>query len=174
MDKLDKIAIATIVALLTWALILVVYFPGTGPNKGGHSKRQVAAQQYLDPNLAKKIKLVNDLLASGSIKKAGMLADEMIKKYPFEGMPYMLKGDFLLHKQDSLGAMRQYKEAVDLNPDFLDKNTKVFQGKKIKKTVAEAQDLIEKATDAGSTDPTLRENKKLLYYMLRKIAGGCN
>ncbi len=175
MDKLDKIAVAAIAALLAWALVLIVYTSGTGhKNKTAGRQRQLNARQYLDPNLAKETKLVKKLLASGSLEKAGLLADEMIKKYPLEGMPYMLKGDFLLHKQDSIGAMLNYKEAVDLNPDFLDKNTRIFQGIKIKKTVAEAQSVLEKALADGSDDSKLQENKKVLYYMLRKIAGGCN
>lgn len=174
MDKLDKIAVVAIAALLAWALVLIVYTSGTGhKNKITGRQRQLNARQYLDPNLAKKIKQVKNLLAAGSLEKAGLLADEMIKKYPFEGMPYMLKGDFRLHKQDPIGAMLNYKEAVDLNPDFLDKNTKVFQGIKIKQTVAEAQAMIEKALADGSDDAKLQKNKKVLYYMLRKIAGGC-
>ncbi len=174
MDKLDKIAIAAITALLLWISVLVFYGNGDSKNQAVNRRRQEAVQRYQNPNLSKEVRQVKDLLASASLGKAAFLIEKLIKQYPFEGMPYMLKGDLLLHKQDVIGAMLQYKEAVDLNPDFLDKKTKSFQGKKIKKTVGEAQRLIEKSLTKEHDRNRLQKNKKILYYMLRKIAGGCS
>jgi len=174
MDRLDKISAAAIAVLLLWALGLVVYISHNGlADRAVKDPPKAAGRQYLDPNLTSKVNQVKNLLAAGSLAKAGRLADQLIKAYPFEGMPYMLKGDVLLHEQDPVAAMLQYREAVDLNPDFLDKKTKSFQGKKIKETVDEAQVVIEKGLAGGGVSPTAVKNKKILYYMLRKIAGGC-
>jgi hypothetical protein len=69
--------------------------------------------------------------------------------------------------------MESYRNAIDLNPDFLDKNTEVFQGKKIKATVLEAKAFIDKDLAANRVNGDLREKRKTVYYMLRRIAGSC-
>ena len=63
--------------------------------------------------------------------------------FPYEGELYMLKGDILVRRQQPVAAMYAYKEAIGLNPDFLDKKTRQFQGRKIKNTVEEALTAIE-------------------------------
>jgi hypothetical protein len=69
--------------------------------------------------------------------------------------------------------MLAYREAVDLNPDYLDKKAPDFQGKKIKNTVNEARQLIEVELNKNSADKDIQSYRKTVYYMLRKIAGSC-
>jgi hypothetical protein len=69
--------------------------------------------------------------------------------------------------------MDSYRNGIDLNPDYLDKKTKVFQGKKIKATVLEAKAAIDKELKADSGNGDLRQKRKTVYYMLRRIAGSC-
>jgi hypothetical protein len=85
----------------------------------------------------------------------------------------MMLGDLRMRQQIPIDAMLAYKEAVDLNPDYLDKKTPDFQGKKIKNTVKEAGSLIEAALKNSSGDKELQAHRKAVYYMLRKIAGSC-
>ncbi len=170
MDRLDKISGIALVILLAWALALIFSYQGSAPRRisGGRRTLMRAVQ---NPELAKKIKTIKNLLASGNPRRALSLTDLLLKDYPYDGKIYMLKGDVMLHLQRPVAAMRQYRQAVDLNPDFLDRNTPLFRGKQIKNTVAEAEALIEKEVKAGKTG--VDQDKKVLYYMLRKIAGGC-
>jgi hypothetical protein len=85
----------------------------------------------------------------------------------------MVIGDIELRKQDPVAAMEFFRSAIDLNPDFLDKKTEVFQGKKIKATVLEAKALIEKELEANPGNDELSGKRKTVYYMLRRIAGSC-
>ncbi len=168
-DRLDKISALAITGLVLWALALVMV--------------QFAAQEErlevqpavvrVDPELDKKIALAKTLLAGNSIEQADKLLAELIAVYPFEAMPYLLNGDVHLYRQDPVGAMLEYRKAVDLNPDFLDKKSELFQGKKVKKTVEEARAVIESGLAAKSGDETLLAARKVYYYMLRKIAGSC-
>ncbi len=170
MDRLDKISGAALVVLLSWALVLIFSYQGSAPRRlsGG---RRALVRAALNSDLAQKIKVIKNLLASNNPRRAMGLTNLLQKDYPYEAEVYMLKGDVMLHLQRPIAAMRQYRQAVDLNPDFLDKNTPLFRGKQIKNTVAEAQALIVKEVKAGKAG--VDKDKKVLYYMLRKIAGGC-
>ena len=69
--------------------------------------------------------------------------------------------------------MYEYKEAISLNPDFLDKKTKEFQGKKIKVTVEEAMTAIETRLQNNPGDDQLKDHRQTVYFMKRKLAGSC-
>jgi len=169
-DKLDKFSALAICGLVLWCLLLLLTQP-----QGHEEQRHTPAMAgpRVDPALEQKTTLVKNLLASNNIDQAEKLLVDLVSSYPFEATLYFLKGDISLYRQDPLGAMSQYRQAVDLNPDFLDKKSPLFQGKKIKKTVEEARLLIEKGLAANPGDPPTLAFRKEYYYMLRKIAGSC-
>jgi hypothetical protein len=82
-------------------------------------------------------------------------------------------GDLMMRKQKPVAAMYSYKEGVDLNPDYVDKKTQLFQGRKIRNTVKEAKEIIETALSKHPGDKEMKEAKKSLYYLLRRLAGSC-
>ena len=85
----------------------------------------------------------------------------------------MLMGDLFMRKQDPVKAMHEYRQAIDLNPDYLDKKTPLFQGKKLKVAVGEALAEIEHRLRQNPGDEALRSEKKIIYYLYRRIAGSC-
>lgn len=170
-DRLDKISALAIAGFVLWAVVLVVVQVGQD-NDRPDIQRPLAVVR-VDPALDKKITLAKGLLAGNNLEQADKLLTEMIATYPFEAVPYFLKGDAALYRQDPIAAMLAYRKAVDLNPDFLDKKADLFQGKKIKKTVEEAKAVIETGLAAKPGDPALIEARTTYYYMLRKIAGSC-
>ena len=170
MDRLDKFAAVAITGFVLWGLFLIITQPVSPDEK---KETQRVAVQIKDPALDSKIALAKSLLAGNNIEQAEKLLAELIQTYPFESVPYFLNGDVHLYRQDPVGAMLEYRKAVDLNPDFLDKKSDLFQGKKVKKTVEEARAVIESGLAANSGDATLLAARKEYYYMLRKIAGSC-
>lgn len=170
MDRLDKFSAVAIIGLALWGLLLIITQSG---EQGKQRETERVAVQIKDPTLDNKIALAKTLLASNNIDQAEKLLTELINAYPFEAIPYFLNGDVHLYRQDPVGAMREYRKAVDLNPDFLDKKSDLFQGKKVKKTVEEARAVIESGLAANNRDEALLAARKEYYYMLRKIAGSC-
>lgn len=158
------------IALALWALALVAV-EAQKPDQRREKAQQAVVR--VDPALEKKISLAKTLLADGNLEQAEKLLAELTLAYPFEGVPFLLQGDVHLYRQDPLGAMLEYRKAVDLNPDFLDKKAALFQGKKIKKTVEEARAAIESGLAAKPDDAALIAARTVYYYMLRKIAGSC-
>lgn len=175
-DKLDKLSLVAIVVLTICGLSLAVWEKNKPvPVDSVEAARQeAAARRQFDPNFTQKIALVKKLIIAGNIDNAESLVDELIAAYKYEGMVYMLKGDISLRRQETIKAVIAYRQAVDLNPDFLDKKAADFQGKKIKRTVEEAMVQVEEALKGGAVEEEVKENRDVIYYMLRKIAGSCS
>ena len=173
MDRLDKVTIGTVVALVLFGAVLLIQH-GQQPATDKTRHRQDVVRQYtVSPELENKIKLARNLLAQDSVDKAELLVDSLLGANPFEGRLYMLKGDILMRRQEPVAAMYQYKEAIGLNPDFLDKKTPLFQGKKIKVTVEEAMAAIADGLKERPGDKGLKADRETVYYMKRKLAGSC-
>lgn len=177
MDRLDKLSALALVVLALCTLLLVVRESSKPAPEGGGSekaRKEAQAKRYFDPNFDKKIDLVKKLMVAGNLENAEKLTAEILAAYPFEGMPYMLNGDIKLRRQDIVGAAIEYRKAIDLNLNFLDKKADEFQGKKIKKTVEESLTEIEAAIQNGDSSQEMKEKRNTMYYMLRKIAGSCS
>ncbi len=174
LDRLDRLALALLLVLLLSALGLMVFQPGEvkqPERKVGSGRQNVAVAS---PEFANQMAAAATLLQGGDPARAGQLLDALIAKYPYEGGPHMLKGDLLLREQQAIGAMLEFRQGVDLNPDYLDKKmTEVFQGKKVKNTLEEARLVIAAGLARTPGDATLRQQREVLYYMLRKVAGSC-
>ena len=174
LDRLDRLAMTGLALLLVAALGLLVFQPG---QTGQTIKKAGGARQVVEissPELDKKMATAIALMNGGDTAKAGQLIDALIAGFPYEGGPHMLKGDLFIRTQQPLEAMLEFRQGVDLNPDYLDKKmVKVFQGKKVKSNLEEARLAIEAGLTHSPGDATLREQRKVLYYMLRKVAGSC-
>lgn len=173
MDRLDKLAWLAIGLLLVWISALVVEQRLAPAPAVVVQPKAAAARPAADPQLEKQMELVKNLLLANNLDKAEGLVNELLGQFPYEGLLYYLKGDVYLYRQEPIPAMLEYKKAVELNPDLLDKTAKVFQGKKIKKTVEDARKAVEAALAANPGDKAMRENRTVVYYMLRLLAGSC-
>lgn len=174
LDRLDRLSLAVLLVLLLAAVGLMVFHPGDTvlPARRLASNHQAAV--LASPEFSKKMARAASILNGGDPALAGKLIDLMIADYPYEGGPHMLKGDLLLRGQQPIGAMLEYRLGVDLNPDYLDKKMPdVFQGKKVKNTLEEARKAIDDGLRRKPADPALRQQREVLYYMLRKVAGSC-
>lgn len=173
MDKLDKLTIVSVVVIVlyTGTLLALQYDPSASET---NQQDEIAARQHVvTPELRQKIDLAKNLLTQDNLTKSESLVESLITEYPYEGALFMLKGDILMRHQKPVAAMYEYKEAISLNPDFLDKKTKSFQGKKIKVTVEEAMSVIESGLQDNPGNNQLKDDRQTVYYMKRKLAGSC-
>ena len=172
MDKLDKLTIFITVVMIIYAAGLLVR-----ANGASQAEQKVSVQRtnqvIVNPLLDKEIEVAKTLLIQENLVKSEELVNTLIKEHPYEGKLYMLKGDILMRHQKPIAAMYEYREAISLNPDFLDKKTQLFQGKKIKITVEEAMAAIESGLQENPGDGKLKDDRQIVYFMKRKLAGSC-
>ncbi len=171
MDRLDRISIWAIVLLIISSFVLA----GDDRGEAGLDRKaqQKAAAYVSDDALNQKIKLAKNLMESNNLDKAEMLVKELVEKYPYDGAPHMVRGDIFFRRQNLLKAMPEYKKGIDLNPDYLDKRTPLFQGKKLKVAVNEALAKVDRNIKEDPDNKEMKKKRKLIYYLKRRIAGSC-
>jgi len=171
-DRLDKISLIAIIALVCWIGLLIALQPPTPPAK----KAEIQEEQLtiaLNPEARSQAEAARKLLAADNLKAAEKFIDTLIEKHPVYSEGFMLRGDLYLRKNDAIKSMQAYRQAISLNSDYLDKKTSVYQGKKIKNMVTEAQEKIKTALAANPDDSEMKKARKDVYYMLRRLAGSC-
>lgn len=175
MDRLDRVSIWAIVILIISTFALISGHMGEAKPDRNLQQRIVATDySLLNDEIDNKVKLIKNLMEADNLGQAEAMTKELLQKYPYEGQLHMAMGDILMRKQDPINAIFAYKEAVALNPDFLDKKTPLFQGKKLKSAVAEALGEIDKKIKLNPSDESMKSNRKTIYYLQRKIAGSCS
>ena len=173
MDRLDRISIWAIVVLIIGSSALISHNMGEAKSDRSSQKMQLPpAVPAVNMEIDNRVKAIKALI-EGNLNKAEMLDQELIRQYPYEGEPRMLMGDIYMRKQEPVRAVLEYREAVDLNPDYLDKKTPLFQGKKLKIVVREALEDIEKKLKVSPDDESLKKERKIIYILQRRIAGSC-
>ncbi len=173
MDNLDRISIIILIILITAMGVIGMDYHGddeSNANNAAGINRNITGISEIPDS---RIKMLRNLVAVNNIGKAEALLEGMLKEYPYEGEPYMLMGDIMMRKQDPVAAIYAYKEAVDLNPDYVDKKAGLFQGRKIKVAIDEAKESINAAISKSPGDRKMKTAKKTMYYLLRKLAGSC-
>jgi tetratricopeptide (TPR) repeat protein len=138
-------------------------------------QQRTGAAEYpvVNGEIDKKVKLIKNFMEADNLSQAEVLTKELRDRYPYEGEPRMLMGDILMRRQEPVKAMLEYREAIDLNPDYLDKKTPLFQGKKLKIAVGEALAELEKRKKLNPRDESMQSERKTIYYLYRRIAGSC-
>ena len=174
MDRLDKFSIGAIFVLAAFCAYIAVFALLSYSRQEAENAGHEAVGHYYSPQeLQQKTELAKRLLANNNLEQAREFISGMVADYPYAGVPFMMMGDLFMREQKPVKAMLEYKKGVDLNPDFLDKKTQLFQGKKIKNNLDEVQSILEKRLEANPDNGEWKEMREVLYYMRRKVAGSC-
>jgi len=155
-------------------LVYLVTTLDTTPPPSLKAKRAEAAALAISPEYSAKLKTAGQLLAVGNLDRLQPVLDELIAASPYQAEPLILLADYHIRRQEPIAAMHSFRQALDLNLDYLEKKSPHYQGKKIRNTVREAEGEINKALATNPGDQAMRESREELRYMLRKLAGGCS
>ncbi len=174
MDWIDRLSIWAIVIIIIASFALIVGHVGEAKPERPAQQR-TSAQEYpaKGVEIDGRVRMIRNLMESDSLGKAETMARELIQQYPYDGGLHMTMGDIFMRRQDPVKAVFEYREAVEINPDFLDKKTPLFQGKKIKTAVSEALAENERKIRLAPDDESLKRERKTIYYLQRRIAGSC-
>ncbi|MBI5408006.1 MAG: hypothetical protein HZA14_01415 [Nitrospirae bacterium] len=173
MDKLDKLSVVFILIFAGAIAVVSAEYRSESGNNINRSLTPAKNTAIAGGISADQIKTIKNLLETDNLQKAEALLNELLGKYPYEGELHILIGDVMMRKQDAVGAIYKYKEAVDLNPDYLDKKTPLFQGYKIKAAVEEAKVRINDTLSKRPDDQDMKAAKKNMYYLVKKLAASC-
>jgi cytochrome c-type biogenesis protein CcmH/NrfG len=174
MDRLDKFSLFAMVVLLMSSLALIGNHKGEAQSPQDDAQGVSSHRTVTTLEIKHKIESIRGVLEEGNLSKAEMLANELMQEHPHEGDPRILLGDIFMRKQEPIMAALTYRDAVDINPDYLDKQAPIFQGKKMERAVREALAEVERNIEKNPDDATMKKYRKGVYYLQRRLAGGCS
>ena len=172
LDRFDLLTISAALALITSAAGLAVF--GAAAPAPARVASAHAQAVTLDPSIEAKLSSARALFGSGRMKEAVSTLDAIVREHPSEPEAHALLGQAYSALQDYPRAMREYGEALRMDPEYVDKKSeKKFIGKRIKAAVKEGMADAKARLDKDKDDASARAALKDAYYLERMLAGGC-
>ena len=171
---LDKITCGGIVVILAALVVmLALHEPEATAGRVVSLQGTVASRNL--PQRSTKIQAALDksknLLEAKDYPQAIAAAQEIIRQDPKESFAYVYLARALLAQGDLAQSLRNYSLGVKLNPDFVDKKSTDKIGPELKALVRTA--VIESKKPEFEQQPDYKKSIKALYYLQRRLAGGC-
>lgn len=176
MDWLDKIGIAliSVLSLVTVGMLtnheIAKYKQGDNAATPGEGV-EIEATRPVEIDL-KIYAEVEDLQKKGLYAEAMTKLEAIVESNPRYSKSYVYMAQLNISLGETKKALQSYRTAVEMEPGYVDKNAKVFIGRDIKKLVTESQRKIEQEIE-GSGDKEAKKALKNIYYLQRRLAGGC-
>ena len=176
MDWLDKISIVVVAGLLIVAGGMLgkqqIDEKGSENSAGiaGEAGDSYASQQEANQQIYAS---VIDYQKNGLHDKAIAELDRIAKTNPKNSLSYIYLAESYLAQGRLSDAIRNYRRAVEMNPDYVDARTPLYKGEELKKLVTEGIPKLEREKKLKPKDEEVKQALKDVYYLQRRLAGGC-
>jgi tetratricopeptide (TPR) repeat protein len=98
---------------------------------------------------------------------------DIMKKYPDKPRAHVYLAQLYL-EQGGLGdAIHSYRQAVEMEPDYVDERTPLFIGDKIRGLVTEGREKFAREKALKPEDKEIKMALEDIYYLQSRLAGGC-
>ena len=177
MDRLDKfnIVIIVLISLITIGMLVnQEIMERRQGDPGADSKAE--KERYYAEQMALNEKIYQEVI---SLKKQERYDEamtklrEVMKTYPGRSQSYVYMAQLSLKSGKLADAIHNYRLAVENDPDYLDKKTPLFIGREIKAQVSESLEKFGREIKLKPNDKAVRNTLEDLYYLQRRLAGGC-
>ena len=177
MDWLDKIGIAAVAVL---AVATVGMLSNHEISKRQHDNNPGRESESEENSYALQMEMDKKIYQEvASSQKQGLYAEAMakledvIKKYPERPRSHVYMAQLHLKQGELADAIRDYRRAVEMEPDYVDERTPLFIGNEIKGLVVEAREKFAREKKLRPQDETVKIALKDIYYLQSRLAGGC-
>lgn len=171
LDRFDIVVITAAAALLTASVSLAV----SGGVTGVRENMQLARVQAVPPDAAtlQAIQTAKLQLESGQVRECIDGLKPLENKCPTLGDVHALLGQAYARALDYPSAVREYRMALLIDPDYVDNKSYKFIGKRIKAAVRDCLPDFRSQVKANPDDKKAAAALKDALYLERMIAGGC-
>jgi len=177
MDLIQKLTISALLALtIVTAGMLIQNHIAVLNSPEDTTDPQIHLQKIYQDKISKNTMLyasVVDLLKQKQFSQADTELLEIEASNPDNPQSLIYRAKLQYGLGESATAIHSYRLAIDSSPDYIDKKTPLFMGDEIMDVISETRSklLREKKLKPGDTsiDIALED----IYYLQRRIAGGC-
>lgn len=177
-DRYDKLLWVGLLGVLC-SLGLLLF---AGSARESAAVDSASLDRALEQELARQAKVtfvekiyqpVTELRQEGQLQSALLKLDELSLRYPGEAHGAILKGEILLEMGALDAALNSYVAAVQRNGEYVDKRHPLSRHGEITRLVERGLRELAPRLQAQPDNPALGEQRKQLYYLQSRLAGGC-
>lgn len=173
LDVLTKAALAVLTAVMLFMLVQqrLTASPNAAEAGGGAAElRRIEERRAQDKALYQEVAA----LAEQRQHDAAMDKLKQIQAaQPNNSRSFLWQAQLQYNNGDLADALASYRQAIDLEPGYIDRKSPLFVGKDIKKNVLEAKDKLQREVTLKPNDPDIKRALNELLYVQRRLAGGC-
>ena len=176
MDRFDKFNIAILVLISLITIGMLVNQEIIKRRSGYHEAAAAEKARYYTEQMALNATIYQEVI---SLKEQELYDEamtklqEVMKTYPGKPQSYVYMAQLSLKSGKLADTIHNYRLAVEKESDFMDKKTPLFIGHEIKELVTESLPKFGREKKLKPKDKAVRNALKDLYYLQRRLAGGC-
>ncbi len=177
MDRLDKFNFILLVVLILVTTGMLVQHElnaskNTEPVLDG---KEAMIKQYKEQIARDAVTYKEVVVAKNENRHqdAITMLDEIIRSHPDNPQSYVLKAEIIHEKGQLAKAIATYRIAIEMDPDLVDDKTPIFIGDSVMDLITVARGKLNREKKLKPNDKTLALALENIYYLQRRIAGGC-
>ena len=174
LDSFTTVSLAVLIVIT--AVMLVQHGAMALQEKGASVSRKELADEMYQKRLAqdKKIyKEVERLFGMRQYTAAKEVLQKVEREHPDNPRSFIFMARLQYNTGNIVEAISNYRQAVDSEPDFVDKQTPLFMGKAIKEDLTAAKEKLVREMKSRPEDKEIKKALDELLYLQRRVAGGC-
>lgn len=114
-----------------------------------------------------------ELLEQKQFSPAMEKLQEIKTAHPENPQSFIYEAQLQYGQGQLAAAIHSYRMAVDIDPDYVDKKTPLFISPEIMTLITEARGKLSREKKLKPNDKSINLALEDLYYLQRRIAGGC-
>jgi len=176
MDRLDKITVGAIVVLVAVSIWMIGNAEIATRRQAQLAQNTEEAQDPFAAQMELDKKIYHDIetaIEQKQFEEGMKRLQDIMKQHPENPMSYVYMARLFLKQGQLREAVHSYREAIDKNPDYLDNHTPLFIGKEINAAVVEGREKFGREQRLKPNDSQVGEALKEVYYLQRRLLGGC-
>jgi len=177
MDLIHKLSITVLIGLTAvTAGMLIQHQISAQRLQGTVASRQVDLKKVYEQKIAGNNKLYTEviqLLEQKQSTLAMVKLKEIKKAHPENPQSYIYQAQLQDLQGQIAAAIHSYRLAVDNDPDYVDQKTPLFIGNEIMNMITEGRSKLQREKKLKPGDKSILIALEDVYYLQRRIAGGC-
>jgi tetratricopeptide (TPR) repeat protein len=174
-DWTDKLSLAAILVLtaITLGMLGNHQIAKRRDNNAGlriEAGAAYAAQIEADKKIYEEVVSYNE---QGLYSEAMSSLKGIMERYPEKPLSYVHLARLDLKQGELADSIHNYRQAVELEPDYVDEKAPLYMGEEIKTLVKEGIEKLKREEAMRPKDRKIKEALKDVYYLQRRLAGGC-
>lgn len=177
MDFIQKFSVAALISLTVITAGMLVQHQveiqqsaGTGDSLKVDLEKYYAAKIAANKVLyAEVIKLLEQRQTAAAMERLA----EIKAAHPDNPESFIFQAKLENRDGQIAAAIHSYRMAVDIDPDYIDKKTPVFIGDEIMQMITDTRSKLQREKKLKPDDKSIHLALEDIYYLQRRIAGGC-